>query len=277
MKKRSCFLMLIVLVLSLEIIANAQSQSNVANKSYLKMTGQEKNAFVTDRAREIIKRISGNDYALTASFEKLIQQNLENYARRIGNNNTRMWGDDLNLLLQRGADFALRINLAFDKNGMSRLMGLYICMIESEFHNMEKAGGSGGLGLFQFTAANAVQNGIDSKDRTEPARAANAAARYFKETQQSFEQYEMKEFLALLSYNRSPKLIEKDLKLVLNHKNQSCPICALTENAKNLDKQFQAESVKYLPKFFAAAIIGENPQAFDLKTRPLSSFELKAN
>jgi len=39
-----------------------------------------------------------------------------------------------------------------------------------------------------------------------------------------------------------------------------------------LDKSFRNESVYYVPRWFAAAIIGENPQAFGLSTRALSSF-----
>jgi len=39
-----------------------------------------------------------------------------------------------------------------------------------------------------------------------------------------------------------------------------------------LSKQFQSENFKYVPKFFAAAIIGENPQDFGLKLQPLSTY-----
>jgi len=267
MRKRFYFLMLAIAVFSFSAITKAQD----SNKSYLKINEQEKNAFVAEKAREVSKKISGSEYALTTAFEKLIRQYVDGYARRVGNNSTRMWGDDLDFLLKRGSEFAVRINLAFDKNEMPRFMGLYLAMIETEFHNLDKPSFTGGAGLFQFTASGGMQYGLDSKDRTEPSRAADAAARYLKDNQTKFEQYAQKELLALLSFNRSPKLIEKDLKLVLNDKNKSCSICALTDNAKKLDKQFQAEAVKYLPKFFAAAIVGENPRAFDLKTQPLST------
>ena len=39
-----------------------------------------------------------------------------------------------------------------------------------------------------------------------------------------------------------------------------------------LDEQFKTESVFYVPRFFAAAIVGENPQSFGLQTPPLSSY-----
>lgn len=62
---------------------------------------------------------------------------------------------------------------------------------------------------------------------------------------------------------------------MLNGQNKECSICALTAARTKLDKTFQDESVHYVPRFFAAAIIGENPQVFDFQVEPLSSFEGK--
>lgn len=270
MKKCFCFLMLVIFALGFTSMIKAQSQSTDTNKSYLKMTEQEKTAFVADKAREISKKISGNEYVFTNGFEILIRQYVDAYARRVGNKNTKMWSEDTNFLLKRGSEFAPTINSAFDKNEMPRIMGLYLCMIETEFNNIKTQSYTGALGLFQFIAPVAIQYGLKPEDRTDPNKAADFAARYLKDNQTKFEQYQMKEALALLSYNRSPNRIEKDLTLVLNDKNKSCSICALTENAKKLDKYFQGESIKYVPKFFAAAIVGENPQNFDLNTQPLS-------
>ncbi len=266
MRKCFCFLMLTITVFTLSAVTKAQD----SNKLYLKMTGQEKSAFVSDKARKVSKKISGNEYNFTPDFEKMIKQYVDGYARRVGNNSTNMWGDDLNVLLKRADEFAPTINSEFDKNGMPRLMGLYLCMIETEFNNIKTPNYAGALGLFQFTSIIAKQYGLKPEDRTDPNKAADFAARYLKDNKTKFENYQMKEALALLGYNRSPKQIEKDLKLVLNNKNKTCPVCSLTDNSKKLDKQFQSEAIKYLPKFFAAAIAGENPQDFGATTQPLS-------
>jgi hypothetical protein len=45
----------------------------------------------------------------------------------------------------------------------------------------------------------------------------------------------------------------------------------LLDNADNMDEYFREETVKYVPKFFAAAIVGENPQTFGLPIPPLST------
>jgi hypothetical protein len=65
------------------------------------------------------------------------------------------------------------------------------------------------------------------------------------------------------------------LQLVINDQNRGCSICALTVAKARLDKTFQTENVFYVPRFFAAAIIGENPKAFGLEIEPLSSYETR--
>jgi hypothetical protein len=82
----------------------------------------------------------------------------------------------------------------------------------------------------------------------------------------------MKEALALLACNRGEQKTARDLKALVNDQNKRCSICALTaEDSNKLDATFQNENVYYVPRFFAAAIIGENPQAFGLQMQPLSS------
>ncbi|MEP6637248.1 MAG: hypothetical protein ABJB97_11035, partial [Acidobacteriota bacterium] len=63
------------------------------------------------------------------------------------------------------------------------------------------------------------------------------------------------------------------LALVINDENKQCSICALTAARGKLDENFQDENVNYVPRFFAAAIIGENPQVFGLKMHALSSYD----
>jgi hypothetical protein len=45
----------------------------------------------------------------------------------------------------------------------------------------------------------------------------------------------------------------------------------LFANRDKLDETFRQESVYYVPGFFAVAIIGENPETFELGTPSLSS------
>ena len=81
----------------------------------------------------------------------------------------------------------------------------------------------------------------------------------------------MKEALALLAYNRGEQQTARDLKVLVTDQNKQCSICALTAERGKLDEPFSRESVYYVPRFFAAAIIGENPQAFGLQGQALSA------
>jgi hypothetical protein len=81
----------------------------------------------------------------------------------------------------------------------------------------------------------------------------------------------MKETLALLAYNRGEQKTVADVRALVNDSTRECSICALTAARTRLDASFQNESVYYVPLFFAAAIIGENPQAFGLRAQPLSA------
>src|SRR5258708_35991862 len=53
---------------------------------YQQMTLTQRAAFVTDKAREISRQMSGSDYEFTTAFEMEIQKAVDMYTRRIGNN-----------------------------------------------------------------------------------------------------------------------------------------------------------------------------------------------
>ena len=129
--------------------------------------------------------------------------------------------------------------------------------------------------MFQFLPQTGIRYGLSSDDLLSVEKSADAAARYIASNITLFADDSMKETLAVLSYNRGTQNTRRDLELVRDGQNKDCSICALTAARTKLDKTFQDESVHYVPQFFAAAIIGENPQVFDLGMAPLSSFETK--
>ena len=125
----------------------------------------------------------------------------------------------------------------------------------------------GSIGMFQFLPKRASITDFQRQELLDVEKSADAAARYITESLNTFKDDPMKEALAVLAYNRGAHKTERDLKVVLNDQNKQCSICALTADRGKLDETFQNESVFYVPLFFAAAIIGENPQAFGLQAR----------
>jgi hypothetical protein len=272
-----------ILLLSLTVIVSLSMTSRPsgaitmqAGTLYQQMTLTQRAAFVTEKSREISRKISGTDYEFTTAFEMEIQKAVDMYARRIGNNAGESPGKgDARFVFERGQTVAPTLIRTFKARNVAPVIGLYIPLIESEYINIQSPNSMGAVGMFQFVPATGEHYGLSAEELLDVDKSADAAARYIADGINQFSSDRMKEALALLAYNRGGNNVERDIAALINDQNRACSICALTEQRDKLDKNFRGESVYYVPRFFAAAIIGENPQAFGLQTRPLSSFESK--
>ena len=243
---------------------------------YQQMRPDEQRAFIAEQARSIARRMSGTEYEFTQAFEANIQRFVDQYARRIGNNTgDRLWKGDMRFVFERGQNHASTLISAFKAHGVSPLIGLYLPWIESEYVNLQAPNSMGAIGMFQFLPKTGQRYGLTEQELLDVEKSAAAAARYIMDGLKQFKDDPMKEALAILAYNRGTQKTAGDLQLVLNDQNKGCSICALVAASPRLDQTFQNENVHYVPLFFAAAIIGENPQAFGLQQQPLSSYETK--
>ncbi len=272
--KRILFLSLTAIV-SLSMTPRPSGALTIQSETlYQQMTLTQRAAFVTEKAREISRKLSGNDYQFTTAFEMEIQKAIDMYARRIGNNAGDSPGKgDARFVFERGQTFAPTLIKTFRAHNVSPLIGLYLPVVESEYVNIQTPNSMGALGMFQFLPQTGEHYGLSAEDLLDIDKSADAAARYIADGLDTFSADRMKEALALLAYNRGGRAVERDIAALVNDQNRGCSICALTEQRDKLDKTFRNESVYYVPRFFAAAIIGENPQAFGLSARALSSLE----
>jgi membrane-bound lytic murein transglycosylase D len=262
------FLYMLVAIISLGLSGSAGFAQNGAGKQYQQMSRAERSAFVATEARRIAKEISGRDYEFTPAFEEDIQQAVNSYTRRLESSAKR----DLRVTLDRGRTNAPVLSAAFRTHNLSPLFGLYIPFIESEFLNIESPNMMGAIGMFQFLPKTGENYGLSPQDLLDIAKSADAAARYLNDSMNTFKSDSMKEVLALLAYNRGDQRTLRDLKLLGNDGNKQCSICALNADRGKLDDTFRSESAFYVPRFFAAAIIGENPTAFGIQMQPLSTY-----
>jgi len=271
MKTKTVILLVAVMLLGAGLRAPAQTDQ--PNKLYQQMNQTERSAFVAEHSRSIARQISGRDYEFTAQFESDIQQALEQYTRRIGNGTARDLGKrDVRSIVERAQEHAPTLIAVFKMRDLSPLLGLYIPWVESEYVNFESPNSMGALGMFQFLPSTGQKYGLSPQDLVDVTKSADAAARYITAGIETFKDDPMKEALALLAYNRGAKATAQDLKLTGAEGNKQCSICVLSAERSRLDENFRSESVFYVPRFFAAAIIGENPDAFGLHSRPLSSY-----
>jgi hypothetical protein len=100
---------------------------------------------------------------------------------------------------------------------------------------------------------------------------APAAAHYIADRMAELGDDSQSMTLVLLSYNRGANSVLESLRMLREtDANYERNFWTLFANREKLDQGFQRESAYYVPAFFAAAIIGENPQAFGLSMPPLS-------
>lgn len=273
MRFQKMLLILLALIISLATSAQqTHAQTTPAGKVYQQMTPAERSAFVAEQARRIGREMSGSEYEFTSDFVADIQQAVNQYARRIGNNGgDHLWKGDARLVFERAQAQAPTLIAAFKARNVSPFIGLYIPLIESEYVNIQTPNSMGAIGMFQFLPKTGERFGLSPQDLLDVGKSADAAARYISDSLEQFKDDPMKEALALLAYNRGGQKTARDLKFLINDQNKQCSICALTADRSKLDETFRYENVYYVPRFFAAAIIGENPQAFGLQMQPLSS------
>jgi len=273
MKLQKMLLLLLALILSLTTNSqklNAQTTAPV--RVYQQMTQSERSEFVASQAQRIANEISGRNYEFTPAFVEDIQQAVNQYSRRLAKSgDTSLGKRDLCLVLQRGQTQAPALIASFKARNISPLIGLYIPWIESEYENIQSPNSMGAIGMFQFLPKTGERYGLSADDLLDVGKSADAAARYITDSLEKFKDDPMKEALALLAYNRGEQQTARDLQFLVNDQNKQCSICALTADRSKLDEAFRSENVYYVPRFFAAAIIGENPAAFGLQSEPLSS------
>lgn len=268
-------MLLLLLTLILSLTTNWQklsAQTTTSARVYQQMTQSERSEFVASQAQRIANEMSGRNYEFTPAFVEDIQQAVNQYSRRLAKNgDTGLGKRDLRLVFQRGQAQAPTLIASFKSRNISPLIGLYIPWIESEYENLQSANSMGAIGMFQFLPKTGERYGLSADDLLDVGKSADAAARYITDSLDKFKDDPMKEALALLAYNRGEQLTARAVKLLVNDQNKQCSICALTADRSKLDEAFRSENVYYVPRFFAAAIIGENPAAFGLQSQPLSA------
>jgi hypothetical protein len=250
-----------------------RAQSAISTRTYQQMSQNERSEFVASQTRRIVIEMAGRDYAFTPAFLEDVQQAVNQYTRRIGKDTDKSLGErDLRAVVERGHAQAPIVMAAFKARSVSPLIGLYIPWVESEYVNIPSANSMGAIGMFQFLPQTGERYGLSAEDLLDVQKSADAAARYITDSLKQFDDDPMKEALALLAYNRGGQRTVRDLKLLVNDQNKQCSICALNAERRRLDDTFRSESVFYVPRFFAAAIIGENPRAFGIQSQSLSAY-----
>lgn len=261
---------------------------STGGKLYQQMSDPEKNRYVKAKAEKVARTIGNkSSESIPPAAIAQIRRFLDSYVTRIrasSKNDCSGGGwlsSDMGSVLGRARRNAPFIIRAFNQKGIDPQVGLYLAMIESE-HCPCLQSSTGPLGMFQFTKSTGEAHGLATRsgaspsnpdERCEPTAAANAAASYMKTLTGRIGTGPLSIPLAIASYNSGEGGLGKNLRIALEaNESQERSFWTLVANSDKLASQFQRENIKYVPKFFAAAIIGENPKDFGINLYALSTY-----
>jgi hypothetical protein len=250
---------------------------------YQDMSDTDKNLYIAAKA-EKIARIIGNQKSdpIPAEAVQEIKKFLSGYVSRLNKAKKDScepgsWiASDFTSVLNRATRTSPMVVRSFRAEGIEPQIGIYVAMIEGE-HCPCLTSGTGAKGMFQFLASSAPDYGLDPNQRCDPDQSAKAGAKYLKTLIARFGTAPDSVPLAIASFNSGQGNLSKNLDTVFAATGgQNRSFWTLAANKGILQggagKQFNAENIKYVPKFFAAAIVGENPQDFGVTLQPLSTY-----
>ena len=252
---------------------------------YQDMTDDDKNRYIAVRSEKIARGIGNQkSEAIPPEAVKEIKRFLDGYVSRLNKAKKDSceqgsWvGSDFTSVLNRATRTSPLIVRSFRAEGIEPQIGIYVAMIEGE-HCPCLTSTTGAKGMFQFLASSWGDYDADKNpnDRCDPEKSAKAGAKYLKTLLTRYGTAPDSVPLAIASFNSGQGNLSKNLDKVFNSTGgQNRNFWTLAAN-KNImqgreGKQFNDENIKYVPKFFAAAILGENPQDFGVQLQPLSTY-----
>lgn len=239
-------------------------------RSYREMTDLERIDFIDKESQKITMRISNSTRpeVFDQFVLRAIKRWVDSYAASRGN--TGLWGVSSGVILKRAIQYAPYISRCFNQEDMPPIIGLYIVWIETAYVNVAFENKAHAMGLFQFIPDTARAYGVDPSQRTNVEKMAPAAARYLKQRIARFGGDAKGVALAIANYNRGGT--PEDLRKTIDKDSSDRSFWTLMANKEKLNHYFQNENVDYVPRFFAGAIVGENPHVFNVDMNPLSSY-----
>jgi serine/threonine protein kinase len=252
---------------------NRQSNPSVnepAIKPYLQMNETERLAFVAAQEQRISAMMGDRPVKLNDEALLAIKQHIDRYAARSEGLN-KPGQDSLQTSYARAVPQIPTIARAFQARKIPIVIGIYLPMVESDYRPCYE-NQIGARGLFQFLPPTAARYGLKYSEMCDVEKVAPGAAHYLADRMAELGDDSQSMTLVLLSYNRGDEAVRGALRqLRETDANYERNFWTLFANRQKLDAGFQRESSGYVPNFFAAAIIGENPDVFDLHQPALST------
>src|SRR5262245_16761800 len=259
------------------LVASRSSSERInvpAGKFYWELSETEKMAFVRDASQNIAKMLGKNPSAHSPEHLKLIKKHVEDYLGKRNSLSTVPGQESIKAVYARASVYAPFIIKAFRAHRLPPILGLYIAMNETDYHPCTESE-VGAKGLFSFMPATAERYGLrlaPEDERCDPRKIADAAARYLEDLSKIFGRDADALSLAMMAYNCGERCVIRSLADLKSKNIEPGSFWAVVDNNHRLSVKLNQETRNYAPRFFAAAILGENPQRFGLEIQKLSAY-----
>ena len=241
----------------------------VPKKLYAQMSERERLDFVATQEQRISAMMSDRPVKLNDDAVRVIKAYVDRSAARI-NEPPKPGAEPASAAYERARPYVPLIARTFSARKVPIIIGIYLPMIESAYRHCYESQ-FGAKGLFQLMPGTAQHYGVARDEMCDVEKMTTAAADYIADRMAELGEDSESLTLVLLSYNRGADWVRDTLRQLRSEENYERNFWTLLANRKTLDEGFRQESAGYVPAFFAAAIVGENPDVFGLQTPPLSS------
>jgi len=242
-----------------------------AGKLYAQMSEAEQLRFIDEQEQRISTMMGDRPVKLNEEALRAIKTYVDRYVTVNHSKSDGLDGESLSAVYGRARTYVPLIARSFAARKVPVIIGIYLPVIESSYRDCYE-NSIGAKGLFQFLPGTARHYGVAQEDMCDVEKMAPAAAHYIADRMAELGEDSESVTLVLLSYNRGPDGVRDMLRQLRGTDNYERNFWTLFRHRDKLDETFRNENAGYVPNFFAAAIIGENPQVFGLQIQPLSSY-----
>jgi hypothetical protein len=256
------------LVLQREARAAAAVTAQPA-KLYTQMSDRERLDFVAQQEHRISTMMGERPVKLDDNAVQLIKRHVDRYVARMdvsssdGSGGTRA-------IYARARPYVPLIARSFAARKVPVIIGIYLPVIESAYKPCYESS-LGSKGLYQFLPSTARNYGVSRDEMCDVEKMTPAAAHYIADHMAELGEDAQSVTLVLVSYNRGAQWVRDSLRQVRGTENYERNFWTLLAHKDVFDEGFRNETAGYVPSFLAAAIIGENPEAFGLEGPALST------
>jgi serine/threonine protein kinase/soluble lytic murein transglycosylase-like protein len=249
------------------------STAATSHQLYTQMTDAEKLAFIRQQEQRVSALMGDRPAQLQPEQLQVIKLFVDKYVTQ-----SEATADRVSLAdrYARAPPYVPLIARSFAARRVPVIIGIYLPMIESAYRPCYE-NSFGSKGLFQFMPQTAKDYGVSREEMCDVEKMTPAAAHYLADHMAELGDDAESMSLVLLSYTTGATFVRTALRELRDAPDYQRNFWTLYAHRDLLGNNFKDEGAWYVPNFFAAAIIGENPETFGLKTAPLSTLAQRSD